>query len=541
MEEKYSGYLCIKCKSIPLFQIIPEKTNIKIFSSCKCYKQIHNIDSFIKHKYHKNIIDLSKIPKDLNCDKQEENDININSIIDKLNKTKEKINKEVIEIKDKVIKILQNKIDEINALYKNYTINNNKIIFIIEEIIKSYQLIKDNQSIIFNLLNNINFNDNDQNLSFLNNSYIDFNALIKETEKYYTSKYIISTTPIKIKEKIILKNYYPIKTLIEMDNNICAYCLSSIDEPNILLYDMNLNNMNVYSFKAHDINVGWIIKSNTNNIISAGSDGIIKIWPKINQDFLSENKDIIKSQTNIYNINLEPIYEYKSEIKDMSNIKKMINLKDNQFFVASKEYIFLFRYIINQNKNNTKIELITSSHKFFLFSLTDVFVLEREKDEIIGISNNFTINLINIPYFETISSFNVNYMIENSLIQVNYKEILIYDNGDNCLKYLDINNYKTKLIIKSISKSKCLLNMGDGTIIQSTFQGLERYLIKNLEKVPRLISFGIDKSNFNETSYYNYDYINREFIVYMNKLKDGKIILSYNDGIIEIYNNLKYV
>ena len=50
-QKKYSGYLCKKCKNIPLFQIIYKNNEIKIFSACKCHKQYEKIDSFIKHKY----------------------------------------------------------------------------------------------------------------------------------------------------------------------------------------------------------------------------------------------------------------------------------------------------------------------------------------------------------------------------------------------------------------------------------------------------------------------------------------------------------
>ena len=63
INEKYSGFYCKKCNFIPLIQIIPKEKNIKIFSSCKCRKQYEDIDSFIKNKYHKNIIDIYQIPK----------------------------------------------------------------------------------------------------------------------------------------------------------------------------------------------------------------------------------------------------------------------------------------------------------------------------------------------------------------------------------------------------------------------------------------------------------------------------------------------
>ena len=129
LSKKYSGYYCKKCNSILLIQIIPKKSNIKIFSSCKCCKQYENIDSFI-NKYRKNIIDINKISKDSILkyynDNKIENKIDINIIIDNFIKSKEKMNKEGIKIKNELIEIYKRKIEEINKLYDEYI---NKTIF----------------------------------------------------------------------------------------------------------------------------------------------------------------------------------------------------------------------------------------------------------------------------------------------------------------------------------------------------------------------------------------------------------------------------
>ena len=55
---------------------------------------------------------------------------------------------------------------------------------------------------------------------------------------------------------------------------------------------MNPNKKNSYilNYIAHLKYVNYIIKSNYNNIISYGEDGLIKIWPVINNDFI--NKEI---------------------------------------------------------------------------------------------------------------------------------------------------------------------------------------------------------------------------------------------------------
>ena len=121
MEEKvFTGYFCMKCNMIPLIQIFKKRNNIKIYTSCKCHKQIQNIDSFIKNNSN-NKIDINKISKEPIYNNNNkfiyENNIDIDLIIKKLNKIKEEMNK-YVEIKNKIIDYYKRKIDEINELYK---------------------------------------------------------------------------------------------------------------------------------------------------------------------------------------------------------------------------------------------------------------------------------------------------------------------------------------------------------------------------------------------------------------------------------------
>jgi len=165
MEKKYySGYFCKKCNSIPLIQIIPKENISKILSSCKCCKHYQTIDNFIKNNYHKDI-DINRITDNSNNkyfgnkDSKNNETIYISFITEKLNKTRKKLEKEADKIKNNIIELFQRKIDEVNEFYKSYIQNNNKIISVLEELIKSYQLIEDNQSNILNILNNFSFNE----------------------------------------------------------------------------------------------------------------------------------------------------------------------------------------------------------------------------------------------------------------------------------------------------------------------------------------------------------------------------------------------
>ena len=105
-EKKYSGYYCNKCNFIPLIKIIPKKNNIKIFSSCKCHKQYENIESFIKNKYKKDIIDLEQITNESPINYQNEiifEKSNLDAIIQKFKNEKIHIIEEGVIIKNKLI------------------------------------------------------------------------------------------------------------------------------------------------------------------------------------------------------------------------------------------------------------------------------------------------------------------------------------------------------------------------------------------------------------------------------------------------------
>ena len=327
--EQYSGFFCKKCNFIPLIQIIPKKNNIKIFSSCKCCKQYEDIDTFIKNKYQK-IINKNKIQNkpilysyNNSLNKEIEKDIDVNNIIENFIQSKEIMNKNGIKIKNELVEIYKRKIEKINKLYENYINNNNKIIIIIEQIIKSYKMIKDNPSNKLNILNNCIFNKKSPNIFTCNNTNFNLDSLFKQVENYYRNEFIISSSSIKegLERNYFSFNYYSVNNFIELDNNLCALCLNNL--PNLFLYNLNNFLKEKYSFNAHSNLVNWIIKSNKNNIISCGNDGLIKIWPSINEEFLNDEKNvnifIDKNNLKQYNIknlkkiNLNPLYEYKYE------------------------------------------------------------------------------------------------------------------------------------------------------------------------------------------------------------------------------------
>jgi len=421
-------------------------------------------------------------------------------------------------------------------MYDKYIEKNSKIILVIEQMIKSYQLISDNQSNIYNILNNCCFNEENKSKIILKN-YDTLDLLSKDVKNYFNEEFIIlHNSKTEGLENKYLFFCQPIKTFIELDESVCASCSNC--QSKINLYDLSNPKNEIYSFKAHLEDINWIIKSNKNNIISCGEDGLIKIWPKITKNLFvkknstsSEKKDL-KGYINkkVNDIFLNPIYETKFEHKDIIKIKKMLNLKNDKFIAFSNSTIFIFRYIIDEDKNYIQIELIKSND--FKNIINEIFVIEKDNKEIIVIYNDYFLSFLDITNFGIIYKLNTKKMTPNSLIQLN-QNYLLFQEGHN-LKLFDINKFKSKLIIKNNYKNEFLLNMNDGTIIQSTFYGIKRYLIKTMEELPNLICLDNDDDDYFESdSYDGYDAYN-DRISYIYKLKDGRVITFYLSGLIGI-------
>ena len=357
MEERnYSGYFCSKCKYIPLIKIISKDNNIKVFSSCKCHKQYENLESFLNNKSKKDIIDKSKINKEspynyhnkISFDKS-----TLDSIIQKFNEEKIKIIEEGIKIKNQLIELFQKKIEEVNKMYLKYSEKNNKIFLILDQLIRSYESLKENKSNILNILNNCKLKKI-YRINYFEN-YINLESLTKSIENYFCKEYIISN----LDSSDCLENIYSyysknkIKEFIELNNEICAF-ISECDNK-ISLLDFNQFQKEFYTFKAYNQNIAYIIKSSMNNVISIGDANIIKIWPNIERSMITEerNKNISNEDDKKNNykdkeisFNLNPIIISNLEIKE--SVIKMINLKENRFLIALKSNIFLlFKYSIN--------------------------------------------------------------------------------------------------------------------------------------------------------------------------------------------------
>ena len=530
MEERnYSGYFCSKCKYIPLIKIISKDNNIKVFSSCKCHKQYENIESFLKNKSKKDIIDKSKINKESPYNYHNKISFEkstLDSIIQKFNEEKIKIIEEGIKIKNQLIELFQKKIEEVNKMYLKYSEKNNKIFLIIEQLIRSYESLKENKSNILNILNNCKLKKI-YRINYFEN-YINLESLTKSIENYFCNEYIISN----LDSSDCLENLYSyysknkIKEFIELNNEICAF-ISECDNK-ISLLDFNQFQKEFYTFKAYNQNIAYIIKSSMNNVISIGDANIIKIWPNIEKSMITEerNKNISNEDDNKNNykdkeisFNLNPIIISNLEIKE--SVIKMINLKENRFLIALKSNIFLlFKYSIND------IELIQKyENKNNLSNFDDIFYIQKENIEMICLNDKSNIYYFELENFKYIKSNPLKYMNKNSLIQINPKEILIGDGYNFQIITLDFFNIKLKL--RNEDKKLYLLNLNDGTFIQSTGDKLKRYFIKTMEELPLLEQNDYEDNYDDSLDYNNY---NDDIIYYLYRLNDGKIITFHNNG-----------
>ena len=120
------------------------------------------------------------------------------------------------------------------------------------------------------------------------------------------------------------------------------------------------------------------------------------------KDFRKYKKSIFEANK-IININLNPIYEYKSDNNEISKLEKMIYLKENQFIWFSEKNVFLFKCIINEN--DMSIEL---KKNYPCNNMINFYVLQKDEKEIIVMNSRNNLYFYYIPNFEWINQFFLN-------------------------------------------------------------------------------------------------------------------------------------
>ena len=506
-EKYYNGYFCIKCKYIPLIQIIPKREKLFILSLCRCSRKYQKYEIFHKNFFHKGIsindICINSLLKNTKEIKEDDITLKYNNFIEIKGKLT-KFSKEILENLSGYIK--EKDPDNLNDKYEKYVDINNKIISTIENFFQNYKLIKGNSSIKLNIVN-ISFNKDfhKKDCKYLLKSSPDI--YYKNTVKFFQEEFLISEKSLgeQLNHKFFKSQDNSVLCFLEINNNICA--LNVKNNPNIFLYKIE-NNKKIITihYKAHTEKVIWIIKTRDNHLITFGTDGHFKIWPIFDENsFLN-----VKNNTNL---DIKPLYEINIETIVTKNIQKMININENSFLAFSNKNIFLFNYIIKDE--GTKIDLIKISENI---NLTDLILIKKDKEEsLIATYNKNNLYLLSINNLEIIKTININNSEEkNCLIQLNENEIMMAQNNNDLL-ILDINNLSIKLKYNNGSLTDYLYKLKDGTFIQSGPNGMRRIMIKNFEELPILYT------PYNDTEF-DHPYKVYEKITCLNELSNGHVI-----------------
>ena len=531
-----TGFYCKKCNSVPLIQIVPKEKDIKIFCSCQCHKQLIDYELFMKI-YYKKDLDYSKISNepiykeyiDPSPRYYNKIEIDINKINTDFNYIIEKITEFNLEVKDKIIEILNSKINEIEKLYEQNKSNNIKLQNIVKIIINNYKSNEKNSSNIKNLFFNKNFNmgylnETHSTLNFnnYNKNYIGLDSLVKNACSYLKKNYILSSYNEQLSVINTFFNHSKEATCItEIGPEIIASCSK---DSYIILYNLERKKC-IYKFKAHEGEVNWINKINGKNLISCGSDLELKLWPKIDKD----NLELVNSEKNgssqTIEINIKPIISFK--LTDA--IRKFIIIDNNYISGCSLNNVFLIKYEIIENKsidNNIIDDLeakFTISEKIGLDKVFDLLKITNKKNEILlavhGFSKLYFLSFPQLKIIREIENKN-NEKISDSLTQLNENEILL--SNRNYLKILDINKFQFKIKI-SLSGATFLSKLKDNTIIVGIKDGIKRIYPKNLEEISLIIKIYHDPFS-SITEYFNHVY----------EFSDGRIAICSSYGNIKM-------
>ena len=530
-EKYYKGYYCIKCKYIPLIQIIKKGDNLFILSLCHCNKKYQKFDIFHKNFYQEKI-PINNIHSNplLNIHKEiKEDDILLVYKIYKEIKNKIRIySKKILENLNVYIKEKKQEQDELKNQYEQYMEINNKMISIIENFFFSYQLVKENSSIKLNIIN-ICFNKEFYKRAYIYLLKLSPDIHYQNSLKFFQDEFIISETSLEeqLNHKFFKSQNNSVLCFIELDNQICVSNVKN--NPNIFLYKIE-NKQNKFSIqysqlsiKAHLEKIIWIIKIKGNHLISYGTEGYIKIWPSFDENLFLN----IENNTNL---EISPLYQFHLDIQEKKDIQKLININENSFLAFSGQNIFLFNYIINDKE--IKIDLIKTSKNFD--SMIDLILIKRKnKDSIIAAYNKNELYIINIINLEIIKNIKLNNTEEkNCIVQLTDNEIIIVQNNGDLL-VLDIEYLLIKLKFNSGASTDYLYKLKDGTLIQSGVDGMRRIIIKNFQELPILYT------PYKDTEF-DHPYKVYEKITCLNQLSDGYIIKCVVVGTI-FFCELKFI
>ena len=361
----YSGYLCKKCKNIPLINIVfDDKNNMKLLGKCSCFLKSLTLKQANKYYYTEN---MRKI-----CPTEIKENEEYKNIIEQL-KEKSKI---IINKKNELIDFLNNKINEINKTFdKLFEINNDyeKLLNILFNSYKSEPL---------NNSNKLNFNNifiRTQELLFNEEKIIKeiklettmnyLNTDIQEIENAFSNYLTNGFSQIKrINDLNIIKNRPSIKQILKYPDNFILF--------------RKPNEFNLYSFNSSKIfeQSFYFIKDlikidlDRTNIICLSKNSIFILTLKL--DIKNEDqKPILNDQRNI-NIDLFNYYCFELDKNDIDydNIlclkdENNGNINEGKFALAKKKRIDFYKYNLNLEKKDMILKVFSLDLESKLYKL----------------------------------------------------------------------------------------------------------------------------------------------------------------------------
>ena len=472
----YSGYLCKKCKNIPLINIVfDDKNNMKLLGKCSCFLKSLTLKQANKYYYTEN---MRKI-----CPTEIKENEEYKNIIEQL-KEKSKI---IINKKNELIDFSNNKINEISKTFdKLFEINNDyeKLLNILFNSYKSEPL---------NNSNKLNFNNifiRTQELLFNEEKIIKeiklettmnyLNTDIQEIENAFSNYLTNGFSQIKrINDLNIIKNRPSIKQILKYPDNFILF--------------RKPNEFNLYSFNSSKIfeqsfyfNKDLIkIDLDRTNIICLSKNSIFILTLKL--DIKNEDqKPILNDQRNI-NIDLFNYYCFELDKNDIDydNIlclkdENNGNINEGKFALAKKKRIDFYKYNLNLEKKDMILKVFSLDLESKLYKLA---LIKYKKNHALVIATYLSIFLFDFQKSEKIGEFKIPYdkidMNQISITQLNQDEIIITKNYT--INLFDLKNFKLKLRKNNNCLISHIYRLDDEIFVICDTLGSARYSCKNFE------------------------------------------------------------
>ena len=526
---------CIKCNNIPLYGLIPENNDLKIFSKCNCGKKIirNNYHEQMFKKYNKELNKLKENQKCLihnkeiysicyECEKEICEDCYVeecknknhklelwnnlikdnieNGTMNKLTIAYNNFIKKSEEAKNKILTELENRIKTIK---KNFEINkeiNDKLFEIVKIIYNTYKLYKEKNNIsypiIYNLLKLPSSNE------FYYSIYANMN--IKDFYNYLNNNFFLKPTIIEFPNfKTIHSSGYhtAINSFLEL-NQLNKY-ISSSNDGYIKIYNENFNV--IFTEKIHNSGIS-LIKLSNGNFISSSKDKSVKIF-QVNENNLNILQIIDDFEDNVLNS-----ITLKNELYLLSCLFKSLKI-----FKRNDENKYIYKTSF-ETSNSLKIEKI-NENLFLKINQKNIIIYELiEKNETL--------------YLNEKKVYNINVYISNSqnfqLINQETIGIISY----NFMYIISLKTYEIITKIKCNSNSCSIKVLKDGTLICAEIDKVEQFSLISFEKLMNIKLFDYDFVD----EYDDY-FQNDNIILFINEFSNGIICACYRNCHVEFWKN----